>query len=208
MNRAGRKYLFALLVSTTLYWFSALVNSLPLQRGRLLDLSTELDTAITFSPHGIWLYILYYPLLLYPLLGRHPIEEAVRLGRAILLFSSFAFLLFLLFPVECPRPPDNLIGESLSSRLLRLVYFLDRPNNCFPSLHVLHSWIISVHFIRIQSERIEVRLGLLLAAIGVTVSTIIIRQHFFMDVAASIVLFAVATGLATSFRLRIQNVNK
>ncbi len=211
MNSAGRRYLFALLGSTTLYWLSALVNSLPFQMNRLVDLSTSLDAAITFSPHGVWLYAMYYPLLLYPLLGRQSVEDAAHLSRAMLIFSCFSFLVFLAFPVECPRPADNLLGESLSGHFLRMIYFLDRPNNCFPSLHVLHSWIISIHFARKQNETYYIRLGLLLAATGVTVSTMMIRQHFFLDVAASILLLAfasAATRFAMALRLRTQNANK
>lgn len=187
MNRAGRHYFWIFLVSSTLYFISGLINSLPFQQHRIVDISTALD-GYYFNPHAVWVYSLYYLLMIYPILGRQSYEDSVRLGRAILSFSVFAFFVFLLMPVEIFRPDQALIGSSLSSEALRFIYSIDQPYNCFPSLHVLHSWIIAIHFARLKQEWPPIRIALLLAAAGVTFSTVIVRQHYVLDVVSSLVL--------------------
>lgn len=187
MNRAGRHYLWIFLLASSLYFLSGLINSLPFQQSRIIDISTQLDGRF-FNTHAVWVYALYYLLMVYPILGRQSYEDSVRLGRYILGFSIFAFFIFLAMPVEIYRPPEALIDPGMSGLLLKFIYSLDEPYNCFPSLHVLHSWIIAIHFYRQKQESPWIRNALVAAAAGVTFSTVIVRQHYVLDVIASLVL--------------------
>lgn len=190
MNRAGRHYFWIFLISSTLYFVAGLINSLPFQQSRIVDISTQLD-GYYFNANAVWIYSLYYLLMIYPILGRQSYEASVQLGRSILAFSVFAFFIFLLMPVQIFRPSDSILGSGLSSDALRFIYTIDEPYNCFPSLHVLHSWIIAIHFSRQKQEWAIIRFSLLLAAAGVTFSTVIVRQHYVLDVVSSLVLASV-----------------
>lgn len=187
MSRAGRYYLVIFVLSSTLYFLAGLFNSLPFQQSRIVDISTSLD-GIYYNVHAVWFYILYYLILIYPVWGCKTYEEAVELGRTVISFSLFSCLIFVLMPVEVYRPSAALLGESLSGLAVRIIYGLDQPYNCFPSLHALHSWVIAIFFARRRSQYDPTSLLLIFAAAAVTVSTITIRQHYVMDVLGGLFL--------------------
>jgi membrane-associated phospholipid phosphatase len=110
------------------------------------------------------------------------VSNAVRFLRALLAFgiaATVAFLTFLVFPVcfERSTNPDGATGW------LRLAY-LDDPCNCFPSLHVTICWL--VYFAcRSAIRRPKV---LLTAVWAISLSTILVKQHYVVDVGAGILL--------------------
>ena len=74
--------------------------------------------------------------------------------------------------------------------LLSLEY-LDKPYNHFPSLHVALSWL-AVHASAV-SRRSRVGLGVL--AVGISVSTVFVKQHYIVDVLFGFALAWVAWRL-------------
>lgn len=110
-----------------------------------------------------------------------------RLLRAFALTAVTAFAIFLVWPVALERPPV----EGLSSLLLRFAW-LDRPGNCFPSLHVAVACLFWLAFRR------HVRWpGALLALVaGICVSTVLVKQHYAADVLAGAALAFAAWHVA------------
>lgn len=190
MNRAGWIYFKAFVVISVLYFLSGWLNTTEFQQARLIDISTSFDRRF-FVPEAVWAYSLYYVLLVYPILGRQSYEQSVRLSRHLIGFSILGFILFLTFPVKTLRPGPEHWGNGMSSYLLNLIYLFDQPYNCFPSMHVLQSWLIAIFFQKVQGERLAVRGLLLISAFAVTFSTVLIRQHYVLDVIVSLVLVAI-----------------
>ena len=75
---------------------------------------------------------------------------------------------------------------------LRALYSADPPHNCFPSLHVAHSFVSAL-----ACSRVHRRLGLvaLIAATLVALSTLFTKQHYVLDAVAGVVLAFVAYGV-------------
>ena len=111
-----------------------------------------------------------------------------RLLRATGLTLLIAYTTYLLFPVYFERP--RLEVTSLHTWLLSIEY-LDKPYNHFPSLHVTSSWL-AVHASQVSGRS---RVGLSVLAVGISVSTLFVKQHYIADVLAGFALAWIAWWL-------------
>lgn len=157
--------------------------------------ATPWDGFIPFSEVWIWPYLLYFPLCLTPLLldqVRSDRETFRGAARGFLLQFAAAFAVFLLIPsgVSLPVPA----GEGLSAEALRLLHRLDPGFNVFPSLHVANAVYVASLFSRFSggATAAVVWVGALL----VTVSTVLVKQHYLADLPAGAGLGAAAFFLS------------
>jgi membrane-associated phospholipid phosphatase len=72
---------------------------------------------------------------------------------------------------------------------LRLLYQADPPYNCFPSLHVAHSFVSALTCYRVHRG---VGITAVLCATLVGLSTLFTKQHYVLDVIAGVFLACVA----------------
>lgn len=146
------------------------------------DLTTPLDRAIPFWPTWQLVYAFVYIFMLFPVAVVRDTELFKRVARGYLWVLLFSFCVFTIFPVRIVRPPLT----STSSYMewgLKLNYFLDDPNNCFPSLH------LSIAFLgALAARRANPRLGwpALATATAIGLSTLFVKQHFVADVVSGI----------------------
>ncbi len=148
-----------------------------------------LDRLLPLRPTWALIYgALYLFLILLPVLVvRNP--EHIRLTvRAYLLVWIAAYVCFLAYPTVALRPPQ-VIGEGFGVWGLRLLYSADTPYNCFPSLHVAHSFVSAFTCYRLHRG---VGVAAALAASLVGVSTLYTKQHYILDVVAGAFLAYVA----------------
>jgi membrane-associated phospholipid phosphatase len=114
----------------------------------------------------------------------------VRTQLAVTLASLLAFAVFLAAPMPYPRPV--LDTHDAMHGLLALEWAVDGPRCTFPSLHVA---IAMVMYLGLRNEAPRWRLPLLFVAIGVSISTVLVKQHFIADVVGGVVLAAIAWRL-------------
>jgi membrane-associated phospholipid phosphatase len=134
---------------------------------------------------------LYLFLILLPVLVIRQDELIRRTVYAYLLIWITAYLFFfVVYPTVAPRP-GIVSGEGFAMWGLRALYSADPPYNCFPSLHVAHSFVSAL-----ASTRVHRRLGIvaLFAATLVAFSTLFTKQHYVLDVVAGVLLAVVAYG--------------
>ena len=147
------------------------------------------DRAVPLQPTWALVYgALYLFLIALPVLVVREEQHIRRTFWAYLAVWITAYVSFLLYPTVAPRP-DNVVGEGFAVWGLRSLYDADPPYNCFPSLHVAHSFVSAL-----TCYRLHRRLGLaaLLCASLVAASTLFTKQHYVADVVAGIVLAAAA----------------
>lgn len=124
---------------------------------------------------------LYLFLILLPVFVAREEELIRRTVHAYLLIwiTSYVFF-FLVFPTAAPRPA-RVIGEGFAVWGLRALYSSDPPYNCFPSLHVAHSFVSAA-----ACGRVHRRLGIIatICATLVGLSTVFTKQHYVLDVVA------------------------
>ena len=124
----------------------------------------------------------------------------------LLIWITAYVFFFVLYPTAAPRPP-RVVGEGFAVWGLRALYSSDPPYNCFPSLHVAHSFVSAL-----AAHRVNRGLGVLatVCAALVALSTLFTKQHYVVDVIGGVVLALVAylTFIATYPRERIPELDR
>jgi membrane-associated phospholipid phosphatase len=157
-----------------------------LMPGRILHIpELALDRAMPLRPAwGLVYGSLYLFLILLPVLVVRQEEHIRRTVRAYLMVWITAYVCFLVYPTLAPRPA-KVIGEGFVVWGLRFLYSADPPYNCFPSLHVAHSFVSALTCYRVHRGvgRAAVLCGFL-----VGLSTLYTKQHYILDVIAGMLL--------------------
>ncbi len=151
-----------------------------------------LDRAIPLLPAWSLVYgCLYFFLIVLPVFVVRQDEQIRRTVFAYLFIWITAYVCFLLYPTSAPRPA-TILGDDFAVVSLRALYGADPPYNCFPSLHVAHSFVSALACFRIHRS---VGVFTLFCASLVGLSTLFTKQHYVLDVLAGIVLAAIAYAL-------------
>lgn len=97
-----------------------------------------------------------------------------------------SYVIYLLFQTTVPRP--ILLGSDFLTRLVGFIYSYDNPFNCFPSLHVLTSYLL-IKGIRESKPKIAVDTVIIIGiATVIILSTQFIKQHVVLDVVFAVLL--------------------
>jgi membrane-associated phospholipid phosphatase len=119
-------------------------------------------------------------------------EELIRRTVwAYIAVWAVAYLGFLLYPTVAPRS-DTVVGVGFAVRGLQFLYDADPPYNCFPSIHVAHSFVSALACYRVHRT-----LGVVALACAwlVAISTLLTKQHYVADLIAGILLALAAYRL-------------
>ena len=162
------------------------------------------DRLLPVQPAWALVYAaVYLCLIILPVFVVRQHDLLRRTVSAYLTIWVTAYAFFALYPTIAPRP-DVVTGDGFAAWWLRVLYVIDTPYNCFPSLHVAHSFVsaLAIHLV-------HRRLGFaaLLCATLVAVSTLFAKQHYLLDVIAGVVL-AVAAYLPFLRTYPRQNVDE
>lgn len=134
---------------------------------------------------------LYAFLIVIPvLLVRQP-QHIRRTVYAYLMVWIVSYIVFLMYPTEASRPAA-VAGDGFATWSLRFLYDADPPYNCFPSIHVAHSFVSAL-----TVQRVHKRLGAgaVVCAVLVALSTLYTKQHYIVDVIAGIALALIAYAI-------------
>ena len=147
-----------------------------------------IDGAIPLVPSWSLIYgALYVFLIALPLFVVREEEHLRRTVRAYLSVWTVAYICFLAYPTVAPRP-EEVAEPGFGAWGLRLLYGMDPPYNCFPSLHVAHSFVSALTCLRVHRG---VGIAAIICASLVGLSTLFTKQHYVLDVGAG-VLMAIA----------------
>lgn len=159
-----------------------------------------LDRSIPLQPAWSLVYgALYLFLIVLPVLVVRQEDQIRNAVNAYLLIWIVAYVWFIAYPTVAPRPA-SVSGEGFGVWGLRALYGADPPFNCFPSLHVAHSFVSAFAIHRVHRG---VGVFSIMSALLVGLSTLFTKQHYVLDVLAGIVLAAIAAAIF----LRTQNGN-
>jgi membrane-associated phospholipid phosphatase len=150
------------------------------------------DGMIPLVPAWALVYgALYAWLIVLPVLVVHDEGQVRRAARAYLSVWVTAYVCFVAYPTAAPRP-DEVAGEGFAAWGLRTLYASDPPYNCFPSLHVAHSFVSALVCARV-SRGVGVAAAAGASLVGA--STLFTRQHYVLDVVAGALLAWVACAV-------------
>lgn len=150
------------------------------------------DRLIPVQP--VWALVygaLYLFLILLPVFLVRQDAQIQRTVFAYLTIWLAAYVCFLVYPTAAPRT-DHVSGTGFAAWGLRALYSSDPPYNCFPSLHVAHSFVSALTCFRVHRG-----VGVFAIAIAalVGISTLFTRQHYIADVIAGALLAFLAYAI-------------
>lgn len=148
-----------------------------------------LDDVLPLQPASALVYgTLYAFVILLPLFVVRQEEHIRRTVLAYLLVWLSAYACFLLYPTVAPRPA-KVVGQGFVAWGLRFLYAADPPYNCFPSLHVAHSFVSAWTCNRVHRG---VGAAAAVSATLIAISTLFTKQHYVLDVLAGVLLSSIA----------------
>jgi membrane-associated phospholipid phosphatase len=149
------------------------------------------ESQIPLIPAAAPLYASLYAELALPVFFVRTGRAFVRLQATSALACLVAFAVFLLLPMTYPRP--HLDAHGGAGGVLVAVWGADAAACTFPSLHVTCAWIVAFSL----GERSRAwRMAWGVNAVLISVSTLLVKQHFIVDVAGGTALAVAAWRVA------------
>ncbi len=178
------------------------------------NIETRLDKMIPFWPPSAAVYLGCYLFwaVNYVLMARQEKEGAFRFFAADMLSRIVCFFCYLVFPTTNTRP--DVAAEGFWNGFMRFVYAADAPDNLFPSIHCLVSWLCYAGLRGRKDVPDWYRRVSLVLAVMVCISTLLTKQHVIADVFGGILLAEAClwagrkTALGTFYKKLMNRVNR
>ena len=162
------------------------INRFNAYRGQYHDVSLWFEKSIPFVPWMIVGYSFVFVLVAILFLVIDNMPDFYEMCLRFLIMTLICFAVFLVFPVRMDfRPQVKITGEWITS-MVSFYFWLDKPYNLFPSMHLSASFFSAFYCMR--KGPIIGWITMIMALI-VGVSVVLIKQHYILDVVAG---FAVA----------------
>lgn len=156
---------------------------------------TALDQRIPFAPGAVYVYALAYTAVFFPafVVGCPRLFRRTALAYAVAI--ALALVVYALAPVsavDLRADPADVGAGGFAGWGVRVLYALDPPTNVLPSLHVALVWLAVWSAWKAWPA---VGIGAAAAALAITASTTLVKQHFVLDLGAGAVLAALVAAL-------------
>lgn len=174
--------LIALIFNCAVFWLTR-----PITAGlRHYDLSLPIDSALPLIPAFVVIYVLafFQWLVGYVLICRDSRERCYRVMSGEIVSKTVCLVFFLVLPTSMTRP--EITGSDIFSRMLSIVYALDTPDNLFPSIHIIESWLCFRGSIGAKSLSRGYKASMLLFTLLVTASVVLVKQHLVVDIISGV----------------------
>ncbi len=192
----SRLLIAAIYLPSLLFYF--FTNRLTHNPARAFVFKFSLDDKMPLLPVFVLPYISWFffiaAIFFYLVFDRSQGRRVYRHTAAMVLVGILASFIFFVFPTYVPRP--ELTPTSWTSRLLLLIYAVDEPYNCFPSLHVAKAVIGGISLWLYGPRHFIFRFLTGLLIVLIMLSTVLTRQHYWPDVLGGIVLALLCYKLA------------
>ncbi len=173
--------------------FYQLVNRFPIFAPRELSM-TALDRAVPFVPELLPLYVAYIPFYWWTGARSEDDQTATRFFYATHFQLLVCAAVWILFPVTMPR--ELFYGAATYNWADTFWRWFDAPNNCLPSLHAANCLL----FIQFNWRR-PARWLHTSIALAIIASTVLVKQHYVVDLAAGAAVYALAAALLTRLEI-------
>lgn len=172
-----------LIVTLTLFILYLPINS---SDGATINFKTRADDLIPLWTPFLLIYISYFIFVVFTFIFfvRSKLYPVLKIALlAIIISCSSAYLFYLFFQNGVARPV--IVNNSFFDLTYTWINSWVAPYNAFPSLHVAISTICTIAFWKVKSKLFNL---ILIWAILIIVSTVLTKQHYFLDVIAGLAL--------------------
>jgi membrane-associated phospholipid phosphatase len=177
------------------------------------NVSIKIDDLIPFNslfviPYVIWFLYMAGSLLYFCF---KDFEVYKKMFLSMVAGLAICYTIFFFFPTTTIRPA-YLDTSSITGKIVNIIYHMDGPYNCFPSIHVMQTITIMLY----TGARTKIRpLGkaiINIIGISIILSTMFIKQHYFLDAVSGAViscaLYFIININSFEFVINIKNKNK
>ncbi|NQX67207.1 phosphatase PAP2 family protein [Paenibacillus alba] len=175
--------------------------------GNVGSLMTDLDRLIPFVPAFIIPYLIWYPFIFVMLVVFFMKNRAVYYRSLTTLCTGLlaCYLVYALYQTTVPRP--GVEPNGLFNGLVNIVYRTDAPFNCFPSIHVLTSYVVlkASYLCGIKRSTLSV---VFITVWSIIVSTLFVKQHALLDIAGAVLLAEALYFVVKRFRFAGKHTRK
>ena len=153
-----------------------------------------LDDAIPFSEWALIPYLLWFVYLIGALAYTffQDVPAFRRMMRFVIVTYTAATVVYFIYPTQQLLRPEAFAHDNALTRAVAWFYTFDTNTNVCPSLHVIGSMaaFFAFWYAPIFSKR-GWRIASTVAAFFISISTVFMKQHSILDVAAAIPLCAI-----------------
>ncbi|MBR4054469.1 MAG: phosphatase PAP2 family protein [Clostridia bacterium] len=136
------------------------------------------------------------------IIGRESKEVCYEMLSGEMVAKSMCLVFFFAIPTEMVDWPSGQFEiNNVFDWTTQLIYDMDEPNNLFPSIHCLESWVVTRGAFRCKKVRPWYRIYCLVIMLGIFASTVLVRQHVVVDILGGILVAELGLVLAKRFRL-------
>lgn len=170
------------------------------------DLTTTLDTLIPFRTEWVIIYLLAYIqwFIGFVAAGRERKALCYRILGGEMIAKFLCMVCYILIPVTIVRP--EIVGNAPWDYITRLIYHIDAPESLFPSIHCLESYICFRG--AMLSEKLPRWYVPVTGCFALLVfaSTVLIKQHFLLDIIAGVLVGEIGLQVSRLFTTKKDNV--
>lgn len=163
--------------------------------------SIFIDSYLPFVPFFISFYILAYVqwIIGYIKIAKENKETCYHFCAGEVIAKLLCLFFFLVFPTTIVRP--KVIGDGIWGMLTRFIYSADAPVNLFPSIHCLESWMCFRGAMALKKVSKKYKIIMFVFTIFVCMSTVLVKQHVFIDIIGGILMVEIGILITKKFHL-------
>ncbi len=177
------------LVSLVLTLFSALMYTISMAISKDYHyINMSIDNKIPFIKYFVIPYCFYFfmPTLSLYLLSFFNMKKFKRLVIVSIIGIVIANIVFNIYQVKMVTA--NVTGNDIFSKLIKFIYSAEEPLNCFPSLHAFFGTSVVITLIDEKKCPIWMRIVVPISGVLIIMSTVFIKQHYFIDALAGVLM--------------------
>ena len=164
------------------------------------NVSLGIDEMIPFVHVFVWIYVLAYVqwFIGYFVIAHDSESLCKTYFPAEVICRIMCALVFIVFPTLMVRP--EIVGEGLTEKVLAWIYEVDRPDNLFPSLHCVESWLVARGMMETKVPK-TAKTSMWIFTILVFASVLLVKQHLVLDVAGGILVAEISIYLSKKLKV-------
>lgn len=165
------------------------------------DLSLKIDGLIPYVPSFIFIYVLSYPLWIlgFWMFAKESRKICNEMFAAEFVSKGICLFFYVLLPTTMERA--DLSGGGVFNWITGMVYSTDQPNNLFPSIHCMESWLCFRGSLKCRKTHRGYSAIWLVLAILICCSTVFVKQHVFVDIFGGILTAEAGLFISRKFNV-------
>ena len=202
INRILPRYAFIPLIASVALNSVVYFGSRIITAGRYhYDFSIFIDDKLPFVAPMMLIYVLAYVSwsVGFVVIGRESRSVCYEVMSAEQIAKILCLACFLIIPSTIVRP--EISGTGIFEGLSGLIYNMDSPDNLFPSIHCLENWICFRGAMKCKKVGSTYKAVMFVSALLVFASTLLVKQHVFVDVIGGIAVVEIGLFLSEKFKI-------